>query len=327
MKKILSTFLLLLLVPMAHAQKIIFSDAPFTEGDRQGKDKVYTLNDKIYGRLIVPTSIETDVKTAKLGKDGKDNVVLLGFYFVGKFKVRTSLKEVQLTELNLWVQESDLKKNTLDFDILPDPSTVNSVYTSLNGNFSLREDMKHFIQGFWDLDSGTEPLEVRIPAKDGSSLYTGRFKMQTGNNEETKKVMGALYNEKVLPAMVSKYAAAQGLPDAFKKKTPPFKDKDLSKTNIKKLFGAGLKNGEVMDVAISDNDTKDYNIQLNELGQPTEQYTARTIYVLFKYSGKCLYRKVMLKRKHLGGGKYGELEFSNILTDDIEINCKQASAK
>ena len=121
--------------------------------------------------------------------------------------------------------------------------------------------------------------------------------------------------------MVSKFAATQSLPPIFAKKTTPFKDPELSVDNIKKMVKQEFKAEVVFKVAIDDNDTKDYNIKLNDLGQPLNKYTARSILVAYKLGGKCKYKAVMLQRPHLGGGKYGPLELVNLAGEPIEVNC------
>jgi hypothetical protein len=293
------------------AQDIIFSDTPFADADRKGKDKVFSMTDKIYARLLLPKSAETDLFRCKIAERYKENFLAQMEIYSVPVDIGTPTRQVFL-----WVPDSDLKKQYLDFEILP-PDKANTVY------FERTANLDHPLLVFSDervmqTDGGVAKLEITIAKSNEPETFKGSFRVKTERSD--KATFQKVFNEKIRPAMQSKLASTQSLPEVFRKKTPPFKDKMLSEDGIKKIVMEELRDIEIFAVKIDDNDSKDYIVQLNNFGNPIKQYTARNIYVAYKVKGKCEYIRVILERPHLGGGKYGD--FSIIVEDKaVEMGC------
>ena len=227
-----------------------------------------------------------------------------------------SLQGTPSKEMFLWVPGNQLKKPCLDFEILPPADQVSSVY------FQNADNLDHLLLVFNDerkakMKGGVATWEVSIIRSD-ENMFKGTFQMKM---EPTGKAnLQKNFDENILPAMRKKFASSQELPEAFKKKSIPFKDKALSDEGIRKLIKQEMRDIDIITVKIDDNDTKDYTVQVNNLGNPIKQYTARNIFVAYKINGKCEYARLTLERPHLGGGKYGD--FSVIITGDaVEIGC------
>lgn len=299
--RLFSMFATMLIAFGAQAQDIIFSDAPFADGDRKGKDKVFSLKEKIYGRLLVPKTVESGIYRHTLKRFGKSVFA----------KIRLN-QMVEISNVNLFVPESDLKKPYLDFEILPSPEKISSIY------FDDASDLSHLLLGLAELYEGTAELQLDITKNDDFEVYRGNLRVKVEGDDKEK--LQKLFAEKIRPAMQTAFSASQSLPEPFKKKTAPFSDKDLSTENLKKMFKAVYKVDAVLAVGIDDNDNKDFIVQLNELGNPIKQYTARNIFIAYKTEGKCEFVRLRLEKAYLGGGKYGNLEF--VLEDKaVQIGC------
>lgn len=209
-----------------------------------------------------------------------------------------------------------VQKTVFGFDILPPTDQVNSVY------FQNADNSDHPLLVFNDerkakLKGGVATWEVSIVKSDETMLKgTFRLKMEPTEKANLQKN----FDENILAAMKKRFASSQELPEAFKKKSVPFKDKALSDEGIRKIVKQEMRDIEIITVKVDDNDTKDYVVQVNNFGNPIKQYTARNIFVAYRIKGKCEYVRITIERPHLGGGKYGD--FSVIITGDaVEIGC------
>jgi hypothetical protein len=311
MKKI-QFLLILLLYHTSNAQNIIFSDKPFAENDKTGVARDFSLSDRIYARAIFSDKIVNSVYLLKVGQN---------YALPIDMNVVRGKSGMNLRKVTLWISAQDVLKNQLDFDVLSAPENVRSVYIGASGDFSVESDMDHLFNGFKNLSPGTATVQVAFFLKDEETMAKGQLKLKLTESDNAAENLRVYFVDKIRPAMKSAFASTQGLPPIFKKKTSPFSDPELSLEKIGKLFKAEFNVDEVHAVAIDDNTTADYEIRYNELGQPLYKYTARPIVIAYRLQGKCKYKQVMLQRNHLGSGKYGNLQFADLVGEPVEINC------
>lgn len=293
--------------------KIYFSDKPFTT-NHEGSKTSFKSGDFIYGRLEL------------------DNTTLLEAFKMSSIKTRyyylrfwiTAFKDGEKSGNNnswdflLIKNEEDVKKNYLNFDILPDPAKASSAICGT-------EDFSSVL--------GSSPLSMIV--NQTSFPEDGEYSIQTRLFLETVDVWGKQQAVEKWPVVIDQFqftfsgsdiqtlkknaeAADElvqkntfrlnKLPDYFSnsnKLTDPL----LSNANIAAVVKRDLASGNMalLKYSVGDFTGTLWQIEKNELGLILRRFVTPNINIAYKFQDDCYVGTVRLWQEYIGGGKYGQL--------------------
>ena len=290
--------------------KIFFSNQPFASSATNTKSS-FTSADFIYGRMEIPSGT---LKDAFRIKENDNKLAFLKC----RVTVLQNGEEISYGSSNDFILLKDPAKNgnALNFDILPEPSKVTTVYSMLDD----------FSAGI-----GFNPISTLIM---NGHWPTGDYKVHIKIYSETTNAYGDLQSEDKWPAIENEFDFKFNEDDAGKILANKDKIKETTQENAfryDKLPEVFSNPGKLTDpnattakiAAILKRDLPDreiikwvaenyngpyWHIASNDLGIPQYKYFNPHIWVAYKSNGKCYVGDVTLRQVYTGGGTYGQLE-------------------
>ncbi len=322
-KGIVSTLLLICFAVVAISQyqtmslipgaKLYFSDKPFTTG-HDGAKTSFKSSDFIYGRLELDNQTLLDAF--------KMSSIKTKYYYL-RYWVSASKNGEQSGSKNSWEyllikDEADVKKNYLNFDILPNPANATSamcgtedfssniaggpLYFIINQE-TFPEDGEYSIQVRLFLDSydgwGKQQDVEKWPAVIDNFNFTF-----SSNDIQSLKKNGEAGDE-----LVRKNSfRLSKLPDYFSNPNK-LTDPALSNANIAAVLKRDLPSGgmTVLKYAVGNYTGALWQVEKNDLGIILRRYVTPDINIAYKFEGDCYVGYARLWQEYMGGGKYGPL--------------------
>jgi len=293
--------------------KMYFSDKPFTNG-HEGSKTSFRSSDFIYGR------IELDNQT--LLDAFKMSSIKTKYYYL-RFWVCSYKNGEQQGSKNSWEyllikNEDDVKKNYLNFDILPSPAAATSALCGL-------EDFTSNIAGgplYFIVNESSFPQdgEYSIQVRLFLESYDGwgkkqdyekwpqvkdEFKFNFNSNDiQTLKKNGEAGDERIRrnTFRLSK------LPDYFSNPTK-LSDPMLSNANIGAVLKRDLPSGgmTLLKFAVANYTGALWQTEKNELGIILRRFVTPDVKIVYKFENDCYVGYARLWQEYVGGGKYGPL--------------------
>jgi len=298
--------------PIANA-KMYFSDKPFTD-NHDGSKTSFKSGDFIYGR------IELDNQT--LMDAFKMSSIKTKYYYL-RFWVCAYKNGEQSGSKNSWEyllikNEDDVKKNYLNFDILPNPATATSALCGLEdftsniaggplyfivNQSTFPEDGEYSIQTRLFLNSvdgwGKEQDVEKWPEVIDKFSFTFN-----SNDIQTLKKNGEAGDELVRrnTFRLSK------LPDYFSKPNT-LGDPTLSNANLAAVLKRDLPSGgmTLMKFAVGNYTGSLWQVEKNDLGIILRRFVTPDVKIAYKFENDCYVGYTRLWQEYIGGGKYGGL--------------------
>ena len=290
--------------------KIYFSSQAFASSAINTKNS-FTSAEFIYGRMELSSGTIKEVFKIK----EKDNSLA---FLKCKITILQNGEEISYGSSNDYILLKDQVKNSsaLNFDILPDPSKVTTVYSMLDD----------FSAGI-----GFNPISTLIM---NGHWPTGDYKVHLKIYSETTNAYGDLQSEDKWPGIEGEFDLKFNEDDAEKILANKDKIKETTQENAfryDKLPAVFSNPGKLTDpnatsaqiAAILKRDLPDrqiikwvaetyngpyWHIANNDLGIPQYKYFNPHIWVAYKMNGKCYVGDVTLRQVYAGGGTYGQLQ-------------------
>jgi hypothetical protein len=299
-----------------------FSDKPFGNSHESAKTN-FKSNEFVYGRLELDNqTIQDAFKLAPLG----DN-----YYLIYNFSVVNGDdgKYAQSTYNSILLHQGDLKKTSLNFDVLPDPARAS---TGIGMNYQYGFDATHISGGpmYLIIDQSKFPnngdysiqLQFYFRPVDGwgkglpnSSDWPGvegafKFNFNTAD-------VAAIQNNytKVHQNVRASISTLHAMPNWWPKTSRNLPDASLSHAALETMIKAELSSsGDELVKFMVANDSPNglWIVQKNDLDIPLYQSLAENIYTIYKNDGKCYLGDVSIAKDYLGGGKYGKPYVRNV---------------
>ena len=323
MNKIIITFCMLCLAINAKSQdetmtaipgaKMYFSDKPFGSSN-EGSKTSFKSGDFIYGRIELNNQTLLDAF--------KMSSIKTKYYYLrfrlGSFKDGEQQGSKNSWEYLLIKNEVDVKKNYLNFDILPNPTTATSALCGLedftsniaggplyfiinqscfpdDGEYSIKVNL--FLDSYDGWGKQQEP-EKWLSVKD-------EFKFNFSSNDiQTLKKNGEAGDELVRKNTFR----LSTLPDYFSKPNT-LGDPMLTNANISAVLKRDLPSGNMtlMKFAVGNYTGPLWQVEKNDLGLILRRYVTLDIKIAYKFEDDCYVGYARLWQEYVGGGKYGPL--------------------
>lgn len=305
--------------------KILFASIPFTTNSSSGKTN-FTSNEYIYGKLEVSGST---IKEAFKLREYKGH-----YFLVCEVEVLKDGKPVGYhTSRNnyILVPDEHLDKNWLPFDVLPDPTQPNSLY-------SMTDD---FTAGY-----GYTPLYNMVTPdflpSGGNYRLNVKFFSRTldayDREEDQEKwpfiVEGFDFTLREADiATLRKNGKSSWLlmaENAFRlDKLPPvfsnpgkLTDPNATTAKVAAILKRDLPGRAIIKFVAEPYSGVNWHIAKDDYGLPTYKYFNPHIWMAYKADGKCFVGYVTLRQVYSGGGTYGPLQVAWTSTkDDRVIDC------
>jgi hypothetical protein len=293
--------------------KLYFSDKPFTTS-HEGSKTSFKSGDFIYGRL--------ELENQTLEEAFKMKCIKTKYYYL-RYWVCAYKNGEQSGSKNPWEyllikNQEDVKKNYLNFDIMPNPATATSalcglddfssniaggpMYFLINPN-SFPEDGDYSIQVRMFLNSydgwGKE-LDVE---KWPEVIDNFNFTFNSGDIETLKK------NGEAGDELVRKNTFRMSkLPDYFSN-TNKLADPTLSNADISAVLKRDLPTGgmTLLKFAVGDYTGSLWQVEKNDLGIILRRFVTPDVHIAYKFQDDCYVGYARLWQEYIGGGKYGGL--------------------
>jgi hypothetical protein len=323
MHKVLITVCLLCFAVYAKSQdeimsaipgaKMYFSDKPFTN-NHEGSKTSFKSSDFIYGR------IELDNQT--LLDAFKMSSIKTQYYYL-RFWVCSYKNGEQQGSKNSWEyllikNEADVKKNYLNFDILPNPASATSALCGL-------EDFSSNIAGgplyfIVNQSSFPEDGEYSIQVRLFLESFDGWGKKQDLEKwPEVKEEFKFMFNTNDIQTLKKNGEAGDELvrkntfrlsklPDYFSNPNK-LSDPLLSNANISAVLKRDLPSGgmTLLKFAVGDFTGPLWQTEKNELGIILRRFVTPDIKIAYRFENDCYSGFARLWQEYVGGGKYGPL--------------------
>jgi len=328
-KLYVAIFLLLLSPALLSAQsaqtkksvgKIIFATEPFSNGN-VSKTKSFKSSDFIYGQLVTNGNYFYNFLTDDKGKMvDKDKIYpkwylryALSVYKNNKFIYAADQDACLFTNIN-WNIE------TLNFDILPSSQNASTTFVSRYWERTPKAATLHSImrdlRQMYFPESGVYTIKVSIfneafdemgKAKswDDNQLFEGEFDFAFNINDLPDINANAIAISKKAEDLKLE---ASKMPYSWTDKSAA-SAAGFTVAQIKKAF-IDLRDADAQIMKVYIEPTGSWVISYNKFGIPTEQYLDKKIYVFYKLNGDCRGADVYIRKRYLGGGKYGPANIS-----------------
>ena len=300
------------MTPIANA-KMYFSDKPFSNG-HEGSKTSFKSGDFIYGR------IELDNQT--LFDAFKMSSIKTKYYYL-RFWVSAYKNGEQSGSKNSWEyllikSPDDVKKNYLNFDILPNPALATSALCGLEDFTSniAGGPMYFIINQSTFPDDGEYSIQVRLflNSVDGWGKeqdvekwpeVIDKFSFTFNSNDiQTLKKNGDAGDELVRrnTFRLSK------LHDYFSKPNT-LTDPALSNANISAVLKRDLPSGDMtlMKFAVGNYTGSLWQVEKNDLGIILRRFVTPDVNIAYRFGDDCYVGYTRLWQEYIGGGKYGGL--------------------
>ena len=310
--------------------KMYFSDKPFGT-NHDGSKTSFKSSDFIYGRI--------ELNNQTLYDAFKMSSIKTGYYYL-RFWVCSYKNDEQLGSKNSWEyllikNEEDVKKNYLNFDILPSPSAATSALCGLDDFTSnIAGGPLYFIINSSSFpDDGEYTIKVRmfLQSVDGWGKeqdfekwpeVIDEFKFRFNSNDiQTLKKNGEAGDELVRKNTFR----LSKLPDYFSNPNK-LSDPMLSNANISSVLKRDLPSGgmTLIKFAVGNYTGALWQVEKNDLGIILRRYVTPDIKIAYKFENDCYVGYARLWQEYVGGGKYGPLivgsRTSNSSGDKIDCN-------
>lgn len=318
-------------VPVPGA-RMYFSTTPFTDSSA-GAKSTFTSQEFIYGRLELDRSISDAF--------GLGNMQNRDYYYI-KYSVVVGDNESWQSHPNggtfLYLTKDDVKKNFLNFDVLPDPNNVSTSFAGIDelwnygsaaylvgkydaqSKFPKNGDYRIRIVLYQNLfDDYGKPRFDSAPLPYAAGQFTFQFAARDfqaliANSEKATANLGAAKNKReMLKALPAWWGKAKAPADA-----------KLSAARLTPLLNdyANRWGRAYLGKFVWDNDSLPiWRIQKDELGLPKYRY-ATSIWAIYKDNkdGMCYLGSHSIREDYSGGGTYGQM-YLNTMGDRTYIDC------
>lgn len=298
--------------PIAGA-KMYFSDKPFTN-NHEGSKTSFKSSDFIYGRI--------ELNNQTLLEAFKMSSIKTKYYYL-RFWVCSYKNGEQQGSKNSWEyllikNEDDVKKNFLNFDILPAPTVATSAMCGLEDfSSNIAGGPLYFIINQSSFpDDGEYSIQVRLflESFDGWGKPQDfekwpevkdefKFNFNSGDIQTLKK------NGEAGDELVRKNTfRLSKLPDYFSKPNT-LGDPLLSNANISAVLKRDLPSGNMtlLKFAVGNYTGALWQVEKNELGIILRRFVTPDIQIAYKFQEDCYVGYARLWQEYVGGGKYGPL--------------------
>ncbi len=310
--------------------KMYFSDKPFTS-NHDGSKTSFKSGDFIYGR------IELDNQT--LLDAFKMTSIKTKYYYL-RFWVCSFKNGEQMGSKNSWEyllikNEEDVKKNYLNFDILPGPTAATSALCGLEDfSSNIAGGPLYFIVNQSSFpEDGEYSIQVRLflETVDGWGkkqdvekwpAITDEFKFQFNSNDIATLVKNGEAGSELIRKNTFRLSK---LPAHFSN-TNKLADPMLTNANISSILKRDLASGgmTVLKFAVGDYTGALWQVEKNDLGIILRRFVTPDIKIAYKFEGDCYVGYARLWQEYMGGGKYGPLivggRTCNSCGDKIDCN-------
>ena len=293
--------------------KMYFSDKPFGN-NHDGSKTSFKSSDFIYGR------IELDNQT--LLDAFKMSSIKTKYYYLhirlGSFKNGEQMGSKNSWEYLLIKNEEDVKKNYLNFDILPSPTAATSAMCGLEdftsniaggplyfiiNHSSFPDDGEYSIKVQLFLESFDGWGKQQDPEKWPSVKNEFKFNFSSNDIQNLKK------NGEAGDELVRKNTfRLSKLPDHFSKPNT-LGDPMLTNANIGAVLKRDLPSGNMtlLKFAVGNFTGPLWQVEKNDLGLILRRYVTPDIKIAYKFDSDCYVGYARLWQEYVGGGKYGPL--------------------
>lgn len=310
--------------------KMYFSDKPFGN-NHDGSKTSFKSSDFIYGRIELNNQTLLDAF--------KMSSIKTKYYYLrfrlGSFKNGELMGSKNSWEYLLIKNEEDVKKNYLNFDILPSPTAATSAMCGLEdftsniaggplyfiiNQSSFPDDGEYSIKVQLFLESFDGWGKQQDPEKWPSVKDEFKFNFSSGDIQTLKK------NGDAGDELVRKNTfRLSKLPDYFAKPNT-LGDPMLTNANISAVLKRDLPSGNMtlLKFAVGNFTGPLWQVEKNDLGLILRRYVTPDIKIAYKFDGDCYVGYARLWQEYVGGGKYGPLivgsRSCNSCGDKIDCN-------
>jgi len=308
-KSIIAAFSLLITSAVFAQGKIYFSNTPFTTSASNTKSS-FTSDEFIYARLELNAG--TIKEFFKIRE--KDNLA----YVKCKLTVLQNGEEISYGSSNDYILIKDAVKssNAFNFDVLPDPAKVTTVYSMLDD----------FSAGI-----GFNPLSTLVM---NGHYPDGNYKVHIKIYNETTNAYGDIQSEDKFPKIEDEFDWKFKEDDAEKilankdkikettqenafryDKMPPvfsspnkLTDPNATSAKILAILKRDLPERQILKWVAETYDGPYWHVATDDFGIPKYKYFNPHIWMAYKINGKCYIGNVTLRQEYAGGGTYGQLQ-------------------
>ena len=290
--------------------KLFFSNQPFTSSATNTKSS-FTSADFIYGRMEIPSGT---IKDAFRIKENDNKLAFLKC----RLTVLQNGEEISYGSSNDYILVKDPVKNgsALNFDILPDPSKVTTVYSMLDdfsAGIGFNPISTLIMNGHWP--TGDYKVHIKIYSEttnaygdqqpeDKWPAIENEFDFKF-NEDDAGKILAN--KDKIKETTQENAFRYDKLPDVF---SNPGKltDPDATTAKIAAILKRDLPDREIIKWVAETYNGPYWHIASNDLGIPKYKYFNPHIWVAYRSNGKCYVGDVTMRQVYAGGGTYGQLE-------------------
>ena len=294
--------------------KMYFSDKPFTN-NHEGAKTSSKSSDFIYGRIELQNN-QTLLDAFKMSSI-KTQYYYLRFW-VQAYKNGEKTGNRNSFEYLLIKNEEDVKRNYLNFDILPNPTAASSSLCGLEEFTSAiaTGPLYSIVNPSTFPEDGEYTIETRLflQALDGWGKPLSEEKWPEVIDEfkfqfDTKDVAILRKNDEAATDLIQKNTfRLSKLPDYFSKSTT-LSDPALSNSNISAVLKRDLPsaNMKLIKFAVGDYTGPLWRIEKNDLGLIIRRHVTPIVNIVYQFQDDCYVGTANLWQEYIGGGKYGGL--------------------
>ncbi len=289
--------------------KIHFSNLPFTGTNVNTTKTSFTSAEYIYARLEIPSGTLKEVFKIKEGSMPFVKCKLTITQGGEVISYGTSRDHVLLKDENL-------KSNILNFEILPEPSKANTLY-SMTDDFSAGygfNPISGLIQnGRWPDGDYTVNVKIYSETYNAYGSLQDEEKWPSVDDEfdlkfkEDDAVRIMANSKKIRETSVENSFRYDKLPPVF---SNPGKltDPNATLAKIAAILKRDLPKRQILKWVAETYDGTYWHIAKDDFGLPRYKYFNPHIWMAYKIDGKCYVGSLTLRQVYSGGGTYGPLE-------------------
>jgi hypothetical protein len=276
---------------------VTFDVQPLTTSAPGGGQKAFKWGDRVYARMFFAAPL----KTYLTAKEGTFQPIYLSAALPGAY-----------ASVGFDILKTDLEKNYLDLEILPDPKNVKYRYHH-SGQATCGDTFHGVIRSLDDNQRKKQPVTVTLKDKNGAVLREATFDLD----------MSGSTREKIFADCEAITSAGDA---AFAELTPI--------PNPGKAHNATLANALAAQVVRADSNTKRarvifiddaWDTERDALGRITGRTLAAEILTQEKEKGRCtIERRAFIRQEYAGGRFVGPGEFANTGGDVETVSCSRA---
>lgn len=290
--------------------KMFFSNEPFSGSGTNTKTS-FSSSEFIYGRIEITSGT---IKEAFKIKDKGNSLSFLK----SKITVLQNGEEISYGSSNDYILVKDQVKNSnaLNFDILPEPSKVTTVYSMLDdfsAGIGFNPISTLIMNGHWP--DGNYKVHIKIysettnaygdlQSEDKWPAIEGEFDLKF-KEDDAEKILAN--KDKIKESTQENAFRYDKLPPVFSS-PGPLTDPNATSAKIAAILKRDLPDRQIIKWVAEKYDGPYWHIASNDLGIPQYKYFNPHIWVAYKINGKCYVGDVTLRQVYSGGGTYGTLQ-------------------